>query len=77
MDRVEGIESPEDFALSLLVYEQLLSLLYVVRWERGGGGSGGVGRGVVYPIGLPIRHYDSALKSCQPTSAAQHPDSSA
>lgn len=33
--------------------------------------------GGMYPIGLPIRRYDSALKSCQPTSAARHPDGSA
>lgn len=75
---VEEIErSPEDFAFSLLVYEQLLSRLAqafvvcgAVRRCRGGRGVG------VYPIGFPIRRYDSALKSCQPTSAAQRPDSS-
>lgn len=41
--------------------------LYVARQGWGG----------MYPIGLPIRRYDSALKSCQPTSAAQHPNGSA
>lgn len=49
---------------SCLVWRWLL--LYVVRCSRVGG--------VVYPIGCPIRRYDSALKSCQPTSAAQHRD---
>lgn len=55
-----------DMSSSALVW----LLLYVVWWV-------GVWGGGMYPIGLPIRHYDSALKSCQPTSAAQHPDSSA
>lgn len=62
----------KDLALSLLGYEQLRSrLAFVVCGAEGWSGGG------MYPIGLPIRHYDSALKSCLPTSAAQHPDSSA
>lgn len=48
---------------SRLVWHRLL--LYVAEW------------GGVRPVSLPIRRYDSALKSCQPTSAAQHPDTSA
>lgn len=72
MERSCTALSPEVFSLSLLVYEQLLSRLaqaFVVCAVAEWGG--------VRPIGLPIRRYDSALKSCQPTSAAQHPDSSA
>lgn len=73
------------FALSSLVYEQLLSRLaqaFVVRSAvrrdvQGGVGGAGRGGAGTYPIVLPIRRYDSALRSCQSTSAAQRPDASA
>lgn len=57
-----------DFALRTFADAQLAAWLWF---------GAAVGWGGAYPIGLQMHRYDSALQSCQPTSAVLRPDPSA